>query len=656
MTLVQEIGPALAAGIDTVAASLDPAVRPQDDLDAHVNGRWSAAYPLRGHRAEVSVLSLLSEKVQCDVEQVIRAAADGARTDVAGRQIADLLTSFMDEETIESRGTSVYGADLAELADAADHAALAGLLGSLARRGVPGHVDITVAPDTATASHHVLVLSQGGLGLPAAAHYDAPQFARLRSGYAEHAIALLAAVGVAEVEAVAATALRLEYALACHHVRADARGRDSARPVTLTVAELAARPDGFPWTAWLDGLGIPVDHAAVCLRQSGFFHAFDAWWSGHDIHELRCWAVWRYVHESAPFGPRHVFATNFAFFGKVVIGATEARPRPLRALSLVETVLGDAVGRRYVAQHLRPGTAEAVGEVVGALARTYRARIGGSAWMGPDTKRAALLKLENMVFEIGTPATFEPREELHVDPGDYYGNVVRGREWYVVRELDRLRAPVDRRAWRVHPQQVTAYYRHGLNQVVVPAALLQPPVFAVDGDPTRNFAALGAIIAHEMAHAFDSRGSRFDHCGRVADWWAPADRAEFARRTALLVEHYDGFAAPGVPGGRVSGLRTLGENIADITGVTVALDAYAAHVADRGGVGDVRGFFLHWASTWRAKATPARAADRLATDPHAPAPVRCNAAVGHIEAFVEAFGLQPGDALYVEPERRFSIL
>jgi predicted metalloendopeptidase len=639
---------------------LDPAVRPQDDLDRHVNGRWSDDFALTGHRAEVSLLSMLAEKVRDDVAALVRAAVDRPRTDVSARQIADLWTSFMDEETIERRGTSVYRADLDVLAGAPDPARLAYLLGALAHRGVPGAVDVAVSGDAATARHHVLVLGQGGIGLPTATHYESPQHAALRAGYHEHARALLDRVGVPNPARVAQDAIRLETELAAHHVRPYAGNHDGSRAVSMTVAELAARPvaqpGGFGWADWLAGLGGLARDVPVCLRQSRFADGLDAWWQRHDIAALRHWALWRYLHEMAPFGPGEIFATNFEFFGRVVIGATEPRPRVLRAMSLVETVLGDALGERYTAAHLSPGTIEAVDAIVNALMHTYRERIESSAWMSPPTRRAALRKLDDMAVEIGEPRRYERRDELHIDPNDYFGNVVRGREWYVGRELARLGAPVDRSAWRVHPQQVTAYYRHGLNQVVVPAALLRPPVFDPAGDPARNFAVLGAIIAHEMTHAFDGRGSRYDHRGRARDWWAPRDRTEFARRTALLTEHLETFAVPGVPGQSVSGRRTLSEAIADVTGATVAHAAWltTAPVTDPGR--DTRRFFRHWATLWRAKQTPARAAERLATDPHAPPAVRCNATVGHVEAFTNAFSTNSSDRLHVTPERRFAFV
>jgi putative endopeptidase len=354
----------------------------------------------------------------------------------------------------------------------------------------------------------------------------------------------------------------------------------------------------------------------------------------------------------APFGPSAVFAENFDFYGRVLTGSTQPRPRWMRAVSVVQTILGDAVGERYVAEYVDPRTVPAVAELVNALVRSYRRRLVRATWMQDSTRAAAVRKLDNMVFEIGSPDSSAGRQDLQVNPTDLLGNIKRGREWYVRRELARLAGPVDPSDWRIHPQQVTAYYRHGLNQVVIPAALLQPPVFALDGDPTRNFAVLGSIVSHEMSHAFDSRGSRHDDRGRVRNWWAPQDRAEFTRRTALLVAHYDRYEPDGLAGHRVSGTRTVAENSADITGLTVAHDAFTA-TAD---TVQSRQFFLHWASMWRGKCTPGRMLDRLASDRHAPGNVRCNGALGHVAAFYSAFDVRPGDLLYISPAERFALV
>jgi putative endopeptidase len=313
----------------------------------------------------------------------------------------------------------------------------------------------------------------------------------------------------------------------------------------------------------------------------------------------------------------------------------------LETISLVETFLGHAAGEHYVAENLAPGAIEGAVRLVDALVQTYRKGLERAGWLRDNTRIAALRKLDNMVFEIGSPSNSNAFDDLRLDAGDLIGNVMRGRQCQIMRDIARLGTKVDRSEWKIHPQQVTAYYRRGLNQVVIPAAMLQPPLFRSDGDMARNFAVLGSIICHEMSHAFDSYGSRYDEYGRVRNWWATEDRAEFTRRTALLVSQYDKYEPRDLPGHKVSGARTLGENIADVVGITVAQGAFADYLTaqrgalsdDQGAAADMRRFFVCWASMWRAKCTRERMRERLASDSHAPAEFRCNGVIGHIEAF-----------------------
>ena len=651
---------------------LDPSVRPQDDFYRFVNGRWTDGYLLPAHRAEATTLTLLADKVEDDVELVIRRAVEHPRESGAARRIADLHASFMDEERIEAQGAARgFAADLDAVRSAADREELAHVMGRLQAQGVGGALDFSVAVDTAHADQYVLLLSQAGLGLPAAGFYRREGGERLLEQYTGHIRVMLTHAGLHDTERDAADVVRLETGLADRHT-VPQPGTRAARPLTCSVAELAAREGGFPWSAWLSSLGDLPAGATVRLRQPAFADALDAWWQSLGLDELKLWLSWRYVHEMVPFGPRQVFADNFAFYGRTLNGFTEPRPRRLRAISLVETFLGDAVAERYLAENLAPGTVEAARELVAALVDACRSRMLRADWMSPSTREAALRTLDEMVFEIGHPygtaaagadggthKNTRTDDDSWVDPADLLGNVKRGRARHVERELARLGGAVDRGEWKIHPHQVTAYYRHGLNQVVIPAGLLQPPVFDPAGDPARNFAVLGAIVGHEMAHAFDSRGSRYDGRGRVRDWWTPADRAEFARRTQLLVTQYDGYEPEGFPGQRVSGARTVGENMADVAGVTLAHTAFTAYTERSGAVADAADthrFFVHWATMWRARTTPARMTERLASDRHPPAEFRCNGVLGHVDAFYDAFEVRPGDGLFIDPESRFSLL
>ncbi|MFD4542102.1 M13-type metalloendopeptidase [Streptomyces bauhiniae] len=673
----------------------DPRVRPQDDFHAHVNGRWLQAFRLPTHRAEATLLSLLGEKVQDDVVAVIRDSTPPETTRGTGRQIADLYASFMDEAGIAERGPAALTALLDTVRAVTGRAELARLMGRLQREGVGAPVEATVEADTTGARGYLLTLTQSGLALPGgpAAYLD-PAHAPLREQYAAHVQAVLHLAGQVDPQEAARVAVRVESALAAAHTRPDASGRIRAQAQVTTVAHLTTGTDtrtgtdtdtqagtgteaeagtgagaeagagvgeGFPWGAFLDGLGDLPPAARLQIRPGPYRPALDAWWAAHSLQELKLWLVWSQVHEAAPFAPAALFAENFRFYGQVLTGSREPRPRWMRATSFVQTVLGDEVGERYLRRHLAPGTLKAAADLVDALRAAYRDRLEQAEWMAQSTRKAALAKLDALRVELGHPQDMAGRGPLHTDPADLLGNVRRGRARSFERQLGRLAGPVDRGEWKVAPQAVTAYYRHGLNQVVVPAALLQPPLFDAGGDMTRNFALLGSVICHEMSHAFDSRGSRYDGEGRMREWWSEEDRAEFTRRTALLTEHYDRYVPEGLDGEHVSGARTAGENIADITGLTVAHTAFAAHLAaspltETEREAQTRRFFALWATMWRVKRTPGRMRERLAHDRHAPPQVRCNAVLGHVPAFYRAFGVTETDSMFIPPEDRFTLL
>lgn len=644
-------------------------VRPQDDLYGFVNDEWIGRYVLPAHRTEATMLSLLAEKVQDDVAVVIQAAmrgeAEAGEADpdpAAARQIRDLWTSFMDQDQIERDGTSQYRADLARIAADSDKAQLAATLGRLQASGVAGIADVTVVHDPRRAGRNVLAFAVGSLGLPAPSMYTDDRQSGLRGDYLEHVASHLCRVGqTPDVAAASArTVLSLDTDFA-GRLQAAELSDDSGVPTT--VAELAGRNRGFAWAVWLSAFGEVPDTAAVQIRHPALPSVLEDWWSAHDLESLRTWVGWRYLHEMAPFGPRAMFLDNFRFYGQQLNGFTTPRPRSLRAMSLVETFLGDAVGERYVARYLPAGTVDGVRRLVGRLVTSYRRHLESADWMHESTRGSALRKLDRMTFEIGGPRTPSSYQGFDVDSSDLLGNVKRGRSWQTAQALARLDRPVDRSAWQVHPHQVTAYYRNSLNHVVIPAAILQDPLYSADGALAITFARLGSVIAHEMSHAFDSLGSHYDELGRLRDWWTSQDRAEFARRAALLVGQYDGFESADCPGRQVDGRRTLAENIADVVGLGVAQAAYADVLAETEPAGgasgahdaEMRRFLRNWASMWRSRQTPRWAAQQLANDRHAPARFRCNGVVGHLVAFYPAFGVTPDDELYLPPERRFSL-
>ena len=645
-----------ALRLETRTAS---AISPRADFYRHVNQMWLDALVRPPYKAEVSMLSLLAEKIQTDVSTLVDSVVStphDRQTD-AEQRISALYASFMNEDVIERLGTSVYQPAIRDIERAVDRDELSLVLGRLQSRGIGGAFEFSGSPGTDGSGACELLLSQSGIGLTAGEMTGPAGEDGLLAKYRVHMATMLGHMGVDAAADMADCVLRLEAELAAGHVSPGADGRHTARPLRCPASALAAREGGFSWLSWLAGLGLECGDAVVRVQQPGFLSAFESWWSGHELPELKNWLIWRFVHEMVPFGPHAVFTDNFRFYGRVVNGLSSPRPRRLRVMSFVETFCGEAIGERYTRSNLADGSVDAARELVGELVASYRERLERADWLRAPTRDAALRKIDNMIFEIGSPSQPSTAAGFQVDPADLFGNVLRARAAEVGRQLKRIGSQQDRLEWLTCSHQATAYYRHGLNHVVIPAAMLQPPLFDPAGDPAANFAVLGSIICHEVAHAFYGLGARHGEDGRPHAWWDPADLTEFSRRTDVLVEQYSSYSPEGLPGQRVNGARTLSENVADIVGLTVASHAYSRCLpATTAEPPALRRFFTCWASWWRSQCSAERMNGRLSWDRHAPAEFRCNGSLGHVAAFYAAFNVLPGDAMYIPQGQRFEFL
>lgn len=431
-------------------------------------------------------------------------------------------------------------------------------------------------------------------------------------------------------------------------------------------ADLAARNPGFAWSAWAAELAVALPDSAgerfadVNVRQPDFVTAFAQLWDTAPLEDWRAWLTWRIIHARAPYLTEPLVDEDFAFYGRTLSGTPENRERWNRGVALVEQLLGEAVGKLFVAEHFPPAAKARMGELVANLNDAYRAGITGLDWMSEETKRAALAKLAKFTPKIGYPDVWRDYAAVEISRGDLVGNLRRGHAAEHDRDLRKLGGPVDRGEWFMTPQTVNAYYNPRLNEIVFPAAILRPPFFDPQADDAANYGGIGAVIGHEIGHGFDDQGAKFDGDGNLEDWWTDADRAEFGKRSAALISQYDALSPKGLPEHKVNGALTVGENIGDLGGLSIALKAYRialgadpAPVLD--GLTGLQRVFYGWAQVWRAKAREEEAIRRLAIDPHSPAEFRCNATVRNIDAFYEAFDVQPGDALYLEPESRVRI-
>lgn len=655
---------AIKSGIDL--SHVDPQARPQDDLFGHVNGRWLTDYEIPADRATDGAFRLLHDRAEEQIRDIITQAAEsGAAAGTDEQRIGDLYASFMDEQTIAARGLAPLLAELALIDGAADRDALAAVLGGLERTGVFGGAGVYVDTDSKDSTRYLLHMSQSGLGLPDESYYRDEQHAEILAAYPGHIARMFALVygdTAGDPADTAARIVALESKLAASHWDVVKR-RDADLTYNLrTFADLSGDAPGFDWTGWLGALGTtPEKVSELVLRQPDYVTAFAALWASEDLEDWKAWTRWRLIHSRAGLLTDDLVAENFDFYGRTLSGTEQNRDRWKRGVSLVEGLMGDALGKLYVAKYFPPEAKARMDELVANLREAYRVSINELDWMTPETRAKALVKLDKFTPKIGYPARWRDYSALVVERDDLYGNYRRGHVVNSDRELAKLGGPVDRDEWFMTPQTVNAYYNPGMNEIVFPAAILQPPFFDADADDAANYGGIGAVIGHEIGHGFDDQGAKYDGDGNLVDWWTDADRAEFGVRTKALIDQYEKFTPRALDASHhVNGAFTVGENIGDLGGLSIALLAYElslkgqeAPVID--GLTGVQRVYFGWAQVWRTKSRDAEAIRRLAVDPHSPPEFRCNGVIRNIDSFYEAFDVSETDELYLDPSERVRI-
>jgi putative endopeptidase len=659
------------SGIDL--SYVDSAARPQDDLFGHVNGRWLADYEIPADRATDGAFRTLFDRAEEQVRDLITQAAESnPAPDTDEQRIGDLYASFMDEDTVARVGLAPLHEELKAIDDAPDATALAEVVGRLQRVGVGGGAGVYVDTDSKDSSRYLLHVSQSGLGLPDEAYYRDEQHAEILAAYPRHIAAMFALVyggsekrGADDHADTAARIVALESKLAAAHWDVVKR-RDADLTYNLRkLSDLPGEAPGFDWSGWVQALGSSPDAAAeLVVRQPDYLTAFAALWASEDIGDWKRWLRWRLIHVRAGLLTDDLVAEDFAFSRRTLTGAEQIRDRWKRGVTLVEGLMGDAVGRIYVERYFPPGAKARIDVLVDNLRKAYRVSIESLDWMTPETRRRALAKLDKFTAKIGYPKRWRDYSKLQADRADLYGNFLRGYAVNYDRELAKLGSPVDRDEWFMTPQTVNAYYNPGMNEIVFPAAILQPPFFDAQADDAANYGGIGGVIGHEIGHGFDDQGAKYDGDGNLVDWWTDDDRAEFGARTKALIEQYDAFiprqlsAHDGSP--HVQGAFTVGENIGDLGGLSIALLAYQLSLNGEqppiiDGLSGLQRVFFGWAQVWRAKSRDADAVRRLATDPHSPPEFRCNGVVRNVDAFYQAFDVAQSDALYLDPAQRVRI-
>ncbi|MBN2177262.1 MAG: peptidase M13 [Demequinaceae bacterium] len=645
------------SGIDPSLFS--PTVRPGDDFFRYVNGPWLETHRIPDDRAADGHFHRLHEVAEEQVKSIIEDASPGS-------QIADLYASFMDEDRCNALGVSPLAADLNFIEAADSPEDLARVLGELERFGVAGVIGRDVWADSGDPDRMVLYLGQGGIGLPDESYYREDQHAEIRSRYVSHIdrMADLAEDTLGKDTFSGAGILALETTLATHHWDiVKSRELDLTYNPT-TLGELDASAPGFPWRVWADAIRLPAEgRDKLVAQQPSFLEALGQEWLKQPLETWKEWLRWRVVSSRAPYLTSEISRANFDFYGTVLSGAPEQRARWKRGVGLVNGVLNELVGREYVARHFPPGHKAHMDEIVGNLIEAYRQSITSLDWMTEATKAKALGKLDLFVPKVGYPSKWRDYSALAIDPTSLVGNIRRSSAFEEDWDWGRLVKPTDREEWFIGPQVINAFYNPNGNEIVFPAAILQPPFFDADVDDAANYGAIGSIIGHEIGHGFDDQGSKFDGKGRLSEWWTEEDRAAFGERTRALIEQFDSYSPAQLgPEHKVNGALTVGENIGDLSGVEIGLKAYA--LACGGSVDDapvldgftgLQRYFLAYANSEQTKRRDEALITQINSDPHAPEEFRINGVVRNIDSWYEAFGVGPDDALWLPPESRVGI-
>lgn len=642
----------LPSGIDLRELSSD--IRPQDDLYRHVHAKWLARTEIPRDKARWGSFAVLAE----EAERAVRAIVEEAQSAEAGselRKVGDLYASFMDEEAIEQRGTR----PIQELLDRAGAVATADdvqrVVGELDRSGGPGFIGEYVNNDPGDPERYVLNFVQGGIGLPDESYYREEAFAGIREQYLSYLETMFGHIGSADAAAEARAVLGLETEIAAHHWT-NVASRDAVKtynllPITETYPALQP---------WVDATGIaPAAFAEVHVHQPSFIEGLIGLLTDERVDAWRSWLRVGIVRAFAPYLTKAISASNFAFYGTALTGAPEQRERWKRGVALAEGSIGDAIGRVYVERHFPPHAKAAMDELIAHLVAAYRESITELEWMSDETKQRALGKLDRFTPKIGYPIRWKDYAALTVG-ADLVANVQATHAWEHDRELAKIGSPIDRDEWFMGPQVVNAYYNPGFNEIVFPAAILQPPFFDADVDAAANFGAIGAVIGHEIGHGFDDQGASYDGDGRLVDWWTAEDREHFGELQRALIAQYDELVPTEAPEHTVNGALTVGENIGDLGGLGIAWKAYVRSLGGLeppviDGLTGAQRFFLSWAQAWQMKIRPEEAVRLVSTDPHSPNEHRANQVVRNLDAFYEAFEVKPGDALYLDPESRVTI-
>lgn len=650
---------ALASGINQ--ANVDKNIRPQDNFYRYVNGNWLKNHDIPGDKTAIGSFYDLRDKADDDVKAIIEelAATDNLILGSDEQKVADIFRSYMNSDKRNHLGTKPIQPIFDAINNINNKSELATFFGTYQAVGVGNPLAFYISVDAKNSSSYATHIWQSGLGLPDKDYYfnDTERFIALRVGYIAHIEKMFTLAGLANGKEAAETIMALETKLAKFHWT-KVQSRDSEKRYNkYAVTKLNELTDAFDWSAYLAAQGV-ASQKDIIINQPDFITGFGDIFAETSLEDWKTYLSFHNLSNFSSYLTADIDNENFDFYSKQLSGRKEQRPQWKRGVSVVNSNLGEVIGKVYVNRHFTPQAKARMSELVENLRASYGNSIDDLEWMSADTKKSAHIKLAAFTPKIGYPDRWEDYSGLSISADDLVGNILRSSRLSHEKEVEKLAESTRKWEWHMTPQTVNAYYNPTVNEIVFPAAILQAPFFNMKADDAVNYGGIGAVIGHEMGHGFDDQGSKYDAEGNLRNWWTEQDLTEFSKRTKALVEQYDDYHV--FDDLTVNGKLTLGENIGDLSGLTIAYKAYKTSLNGEeapmidGLTGDQR-FFMGYAQIWRAKIVEKSMRNRVATDPHSPAEFRALGSLSNMDEFYKAFNVKEGDAMYIAPDKRVKI-
>ena len=637
-------------------------VRPQDDLFRHVNGVWLRDAEIPADRARFGAFDELRMESEDRVRKIIdECAASAATPGSNARKIGDVYRSFMDEKRIEELGVSPIAKELSEAQSISSIDDLASFLGTQWTRGMSGIFGSFIYADFKDSTTHIAYVSQSGISLPDESYYREAEHESVRTAFIAHMTKMFELAGIADAGGHAKRVMELETQIASYHWDRVKLREAELNYNKMSFTELQDLSGTFNWELWLEKSQIPSGaFDTLIVRQPPFFEGLSTLMSNFNAAAWQSWLMWNIISEAASYLSSAFVEENFDFFGRTLSGTPEMKERWRRGGSLVEGFLGEAIGELYVEKYFPPAAKQRMLQLVDNLMVAYKQSITDLDWMTEETKEKALVKLSKFVPMIGYPDKWRDYSALEIKADDLIGNLHALAKFELDYMLAKIGKSVDRDEWGMTPQTVNAYYNPVMNRIVFPAGILQAPFFDLEADDATNYGGIGAVIGHEVGHGFDDQGSKYDGDGNINNWWSEKDLSEFENRTKSLIDQYDVLRPEAAPDVHVNGALTIGENIGDLGGLTIAYKAYKIALEGKksevlSGLSGEQRLFFNWARVWRGKSRPDEARRLITIDPHSPAEFRCNQIVKNLDEFCDAFGVVEGDELFMPKEERVRI-